>query len=154
MKFYSLDMGTTNDGWYIAGMDDGTGGWNDQSINPVFEDGSVFVQSYDGSNWTKVDTGLTYTEDAWHTVKIVVDYSTNTYDMWLDDATHANAADMPFTYTTADINTMQHVKFGTRGKPSEFYIDDVMISTVPEPSTMALLLIGALGIVVGYWRKR
>ena len=153
MKFYNVDM-TDGKGVYLAGIGSVSGSLSPWAFEPLWMgDGTVQVQAYDGEYYL-VDTGLTFTHDAWHTTKMVVDFATDTFDLWVDGVTTANAQDLPFRDPSVDFTTVGRVIIGTVSKPAAYYIDDVVISSIPEPSSWILLTIGTLVLVTSRWRLR
>jgi hypothetical protein len=56
-----------------------------------------------------------------------------------------------FRVTATDVSTV--VTFGFQNDPSWTGLDDVSVEEVPEPSSVSLLLAGAIGLVIGLRRR-
>ena len=96
------------------------------------------VQYYNGS-WT--DTGAAVPMEQWSTIKQVATVSTNTYDLYVNGSfvdTFNNTA-YPILSGVARIHFYPQ---GAAGNVTLF--DDIQITAVPEPATMALLGLGSL----------
>lgn len=96
------------------------------------------VQYYNGS-WT--DTGAAVAMGQWSTIKQVATVSTNTWDLYVDGSyidTFNNTV-YPILPGVARIHFYPQ---GPAGNVTLF--DDIQITAVPEPATMALLGLGSL----------
>jgi hypothetical protein len=70
--------------------------------------------------------------------------------------TVTNGGTMPWTLETANImatSSSSLLLFSARQDPTYWQVDDVNVHAVPEPGTLGLIAIGALGLV-GAFRKR
>ncbi|SRR6266446_1315359 len=70
--------------------------------------------------------------------------------------TLTNAAQFPYThytFTGTATGSSTVLEFGFYNPPSYYFLDDVGVNAVPEPGTLGLIALGALGLV-GALRKR
>jgi len=155
MKFYNIQMENTQ-GLSVFGTGNQSGTLTPRAFSAGFRgDGTVTASQYTGDTWINIDTGLTYTNDAWHTAMIVADFATDTYDLWIDGQTTDDAQGLPFANQEQnDLTTIGRIAIATGYKPTGFYVDDVLVSTVPEPSTMGLSLIALFVVAAIRPRKR
>jgi len=155
MKFYNIQMENTQ-GIALIGTGNQSGTLTPRAFSPTFHgNGTVTASQYTGDTWINIDTGLTYTNDAWHTAMIVADFATDTYDLWIDGQTTDDAQGLPFANQEQnDLTTIGRIAIATGYKPTGFYVDDVLVSTVPEPSTMGLSLIALFVVAAIRPRKR
>ncbi|MEN6457529.1 MAG: PEP-CTERM sorting domain-containing protein [Thermoguttaceae bacterium] len=90
-------------------------------------------------------------EFVFHNLKVVLDTSGAVWTMacYLD-----NAATPYNTYTYSTNPGVNYVGFAVSGKGS--YVDNFTVSAVavPEPSTLAILAAGLVGLIAYAWRKR
>ena len=104
-------------------------------------DGSVTY--WDGSSMQ--DTGLTYAVDTYQDVTVYLDFDAHTFTVEVEGTTTGNSTDIPFLN---NVDTMTAVEFSV-GKTAVVRIDDVLVTTIPEPATIGLLLLG-----VGFLRRK
>ena len=68
-----------------------------------------------------------------------------------------NAAPFPYTHYTSNpimaTTALTDLHFTFYNPPAYYYLDDVAVNAVPEPGTLGLIALGALGLV-GAVRKR
>jgi hypothetical protein len=129
---------------------------------------------YRTSNGNTVIAGLT--QNTWYSFDIAVKPATSTYDVTLTDPTNNKQIYDPVTMLTVNSLTIANIPFiGTGqavgffpfelGDPcsvdtsffthGEAYWDNVTITgEVPEPSTLVLLSIVAVGLLAPAWRRR
>ena len=59
-----------------------------------------------------------------------------------------------FNYSTVATSTTTPLELEFRQDPAYFYLDDVSVTAVPEPTTLVnLSLLGGCGLAVNRWRK-
>ena len=92
----------------------------------------------------------------WHHVDVILDLDNKNFDFNLDGG-GAELVDAPWWSSTLDaavtpINEAMFTAYGNANTP-DFMVDNLVISQVPEPSTLVLLGVafGGLGLV---WRRR
>jgi PEP-CTERM motif len=99
----------------------------------------------------------TFTRDTWHNVYFVFDFTTQKYNFWLDGT--QLGTNVPFCgdngpclgETVSSYGTGLFDTFG--GGNDSGYMDNYSVSTVPEPSSIALLGSGILSLAGMLWRR-
>jgi hypothetical protein len=92
----------------------------------------------------------TLSDNAWHHVDVVLNYSTQKFKVKLDGSTLAG--NLPFCGSNGACNGATVSSFGdglfdTFGNARNFgYMDNFSIGTVPEPASWALMLLGVAGL--------
>lgn len=102
------------------------------------------------------DVGTTFTADAWHDVAITLNYATQTYGLTLDGS--PLASNLSFCGNNSNCNGASIPQFGAVffdafSTTGAGYIDDVSISTAPEPAAWTLMLAGA-GVLGAALRRK
>lgn len=96
-------------------------------------------------------TGLT----KWHAIEITTNLANSTYKLYMErdgrNTTKTFEA-LPFENAIGNIATWEFVDFAT-GSASEYYIDNLSVTVIPEPSAYALMF-GALSLGVVLLRRR
>jgi hypothetical protein len=90
----------------------------------------------------------TYTANDWHDIKIDLDFATQRYALSVNGAVVAPSV----AFLNAGRTTLTNLWFGHYSGNSLFYIDDVKVSLVPEPTTIATLAFGSL--MLGFTVRR
>ena len=100
------------------------------------DDGNVLY--YNGS---VIDTGLNYVLGSYQDVGIALDFANYTFTVSVEGNTTTGSTDVAFTLNESTMTSFDIVA----GKDAVFRVDDLLITTVPEPATMILLGLGAIG---------
>jgi hypothetical protein len=113
------------------------------------EEGVLQATSIDalsaGSTW--LPTGIAWQPDTWYNLRLDADYSTKTYDVFVDGAQVLD--DIAFVHAgSTHLNQIRVF----RGSGQAGMIVDDLAAFVPEPSALALLL--AAGSVLPFRRRR
>jgi uncharacterized Zn-binding protein involved in type VI secretion len=99
----------------------------------------------------------TFSRDTWHNVYFVFDFATQKYNFWLDGT--QLGTNVPFCGDNGPCLGELVSSYGTGlfdtfgGGNDSGYMDNYSVSTVPEPSSIALLGSGILGLA-GMLRRR
>lgn len=83
-------------------------------------------------------SGTAWAPDAWYNLTMDADYTTKTYDFFID-GTQVNADPIPF-YDARSANLSQARIFRGSGQAG-MIVDDLSVTAVPEPTGMACLLL-------------
>ena len=118
----------------------------------VFGDGATIISTSDTTGWFALS--ITKTPGAWHTMEIVggVDPSNSSRDIfkfYVDGVlggSVANAPDFAFNFAVLGGNNSTTV--------SGAAYDDYSITTIPEPSSFALLTLSGLALTAGRLSRR
>jgi hypothetical protein len=109
-----------------------------------------------GGNFNDIQAAAGYATGDWMHVKLtwnlgtdinvhVTDASNNV--LW--DHSHATT-DVPASFDSITFGSIQ----SSTSLQNAFYFDNINVANVPEPSTLALLTAGAIGLLCYAWRKR
>jgi hypothetical protein len=148
-KYYELDI--------TSGGNDGTGGINIIANEAPAVAGTLPANSSTGlsmSNGSFHQTGFgsvagfNYTTDDWHDVRMDLDFVAKTYLLSLD-----GVAGPTLPFTDAPATTLRHIWLSYNNQPAEYFIDDLRVTSVPEPSTLALACLSLLGLAVRSTRQ-
>jgi hypothetical protein len=90
-------------------------------------------------------TGLLWNPDSWYQLGLQVDYSTKTYDFTIDGV-KVNASPIPFYSVNADNFSQLRIFRGSN--QAGMIVDDLSVAAIPEPSTVALLVLGGAGLLL------
>ena len=97
-------------------------------------------------------TGLT----KWHAIEITNNLANNNYDLFMErDERNATLTftDLPFNNAISNIGRWEFVDLSGSSNTSEYYIDNLSVTVIPEPSAYALVF-GALSLGVVLLRRR
>lgn len=117
----------------------------------AFRFGTAFGFSIDyGTNATGIwqSSGTLWNADTWYHLKLDVDYGAKTYDFTID-GTKVNVDPIPF-YTALSDNFSQ-IRIFRGQNQSGMIVDELVV--IPEPATMACLLVGATALLVRRGRR-
>ncbi|MCD4831424.1 MAG: PEP-CTERM sorting domain-containing protein [Anaerohalosphaeraceae bacterium] len=131
-------------GWHL--YDDDDYGDSDRAVSMWFTEGKL--KAYDGGTLTNIDTDISI--NTTYSIKIVADAASNTFNMWLDGNLKTGSG---FNFRNSSDGTLCALRMfrSSAAIGNVGVIDDLVISDVPEPATMALL---GLGSLVMLCRKR
>ena len=123
---------------------------NDATYGLIIDKGSGVVQSFAGLGTAngKISTSAGFlsqgtSSPTYHTFDILLDTTNTSWTVsWLVDGVQP-AGGSPFTYTTNP--TIGNVIFGTNKLTG--VVSDFSLTTVPEPASLGLFALGALGIL-------
>ena len=99
-----------------------------------------------GSHYTVLGT---YSTDTWVDVEMLADYATKTFTLTVDGTTCPN-----LLFYAPGANQESRIIMGPATITSLYGWDDMVIDVVPEPSSVALLISGLVGLLAYAWRKR
>ncbi|HSI34485.1 MAG: PEP-CTERM sorting domain-containing protein [Phycisphaerae bacterium] len=154
----AVTSSATSNTWLLGVAGGNTGAGAGQSVFA----GRWYMFDNNGSNAfatsNMVDTGLTLVGGREYAITVDVDPTTGTYDATIDDGVNPafTANDLTFRRGAgASAASWFHVSGNATAATdnSAFSLDGVVISAVPEPSTAALLVIGA-GLLGRRGRRR
>ena len=129
----------------IGGFDDPTG-FSGRTFDVYFGDNGL-MRFYDGSDYH--DTTLAYQEDKWLDLVVVADMSTGKYRLSVDGQWAAEEL-----FWNGGATKIQSFLFYNNGNNTEFYLDNVSLTVIPEPASLVLLALGGLGLAAVLRRKR
>lgn len=94
----------------------------------------------------------TYTSNLWYDVNIHFVPMEQTYDVTLstNGTTIGSVNDLPM-FSSLLFSTVYFQHYGGSGGPI-WYVDDVRVTSIPEPSSLALAATGIVGL--RFWRRR
>jgi hypothetical protein len=121
--------------------------------------GQVFVESQDNNfedgdpsdNWT----GFFVAKDTWNHFSLLFDYNTRTFDAWVNGQQVRSG----FAFAEATGSTFGDADLTLGKLPSDqstdrAYFDNYRVAAVPEPGTLALLILAVPGMVLAGQRRR
>jgi len=143
--FYKNSLNGWSGGLGIGGFDSEPGVHANCVFDLYFNDAGN-VQYHNGASY--VDSGLSFTVDAWHNVLIEADFASQTFKVCIDGGDWSDALDFVNSATTLQSVGLAAQALG-RGS-----FDDFSLTIIPEPSTIALLCVGILSLIAYAWRRR
>lgn len=119
--------------------------------SPVGEGGVLkidYATSSEANVFSWQSSGVLWNTDSWYHFAMDVNYATKTYDFFID-GNQINVDPIPF-YNRNSANFSQ-IRVFRGGNQVGMILDDLSVTVVPEPTTVALLLTG-LGALL--WRRK
>ncbi len=111
----------------------------------------------------QVDTGINWYDRIpigepgkpdWKRYTIVADFTSDTYTVEQTDGVSTQTSAVLHFQDNVDIEKFSRVRFQALNRGYKFMMDDVMVTVVPEPTTMLLIGIGGLMLLVSRSRRR
>lgn len=137
------DIEGVDDGAFMLYVDDGSYSGGNVYLK-LFQEGIYY---YDGTAHYIGD----YAYDTWYSFRLSIDIAANSYDIYRDGNLLASGAS--FRGSPTYLNRVCFA--GTTGGIVGGYLDDLRITAIPEPTSLIVwLLLGVVGITVGWWRQR
>ena len=93
------------------------------------------------------DTGFDVVPNQWHKVSVLIDVPERAYRFFVDDQEYNGPDRLNFQNRPTSIVGNDYMA------KTKAWVDLVRVSAIPEPSTLALLTIGALGLLAYGWRR-
>ena len=151
-----LYAGPSSDTWGGSGPDSGTAFMLrlGRSGNIYAFDGVGTGSGGTGKYGFYEDTGFDWTSGSWVHVEALLDLNADTYELWIDGSKYNAPDPLGFRRNT---NYVDDVMFYFRNDGSTVpvgYVDNVLVTYVPEPASMLLLASGVLGVLVCPFRRR
>lgn len=119
--------------------------------SPVGEGGVLkidYAMSTPANTLVWQSSGVLWNTDTWYHLAMNVNYATRTYDFFID-GNQINTSPIPF-YNTNSANFSQ-IRVFRGGSQVGMIVDDLSVSAVPEPGTLALAWLTAGGLF--FWRR-
>lgn len=118
-----------------------------------FNTNGTFAYMAANGSWTS--SAVTYSANTWYSLEIAYDLEAKTYSASAGGLTVVENAVFRSTATTFDANSLLFQSFsGVASWVGDAYADNVVVSTIPEPSTAAALAGLIVLAVVCQRRKR
>lgn len=108
--------------------------------------GYLQVNSSNKVRFNGVTTSTVITRGTWYDYKLIFDYTTNTYQGFVNGTAVAPAASMPHHHGFGDVDL---TRWGSMLDKCDdkAYFDDLSITRTPEPASLGLLALGALALL-------
>lgn len=115
-------------------------------------DGNITVVDGTGSgDGADEDTGFSWVPDQWHKFTQIIDYPNQTWRFFMDDVEYAAPDPLGFRGAPPPLDGIHVLSQASAG--TGVYLDELRIM-VPEPSTLTLLAMAAIGLLLGGNRLR
>ena len=94
-----------------------------------------------------VDTGFTWTAGVWNQAEMVINMNTRKWDFYFNGVKYNGPHQMGFRGAITQLNELYYLN--EIGAPNSSYLDNLYVTPVPEPTSLALMTIagGAAWIV-------
>jgi hypothetical protein len=157
---YSLDGGTSTIGILssVRAYESTTGKWAFSfSVAPTSDSGGVFALR-DATN-TQLTSFGDYVEGQKYNVAITTDYDSGEVAAYLDGVLRysgfpSRTGAIPAGNTPNTSELFVYLNGQSGGVSTKVAYDNIQGHTIPEPTTIALLLTAGLGLLVAAWRRR
>ena len=93
------------------------------------------------TSWPQTDTGIDGVLDEWQHVTLVIDMSSQTFDLKVGNVM---ITDLGFAGTAAEIGGFG---FGCSNNDMKVMVDNVQMQIIPEPASITLLGLGVVGLL-------
>ena len=90
----------------------------------------------------------TFGTDKWVSFEVVADYSTHTFDATVDGFSWSG------NFRSGNADNFGLFFAACNREVSSYFIDNVSVQIIPEPSAIIMLVTGMIGLICCGWRKR
>jgi hypothetical protein len=107
-----------------------------------------------------IDSAVPYQAGQWYTLKFLIDMDQNRWNIAISNQQGDQVLSVEnLRFVTSQPSYFDQVNYvgalaSSHHNEAQWYIDDISLVRVPEPSTIALLLTGAVGLIACAWRRR
>ena len=101
-----------------------------------------------GDAGSSLDTGFDVTLMEWQKVATMIDPTTKTFEFYVNDQKYNSPHPLGFSSNIGYVDYFDYLS------DQESWVDGIRVYTVPEPSTLVLLGIGAISLLAYVWRRR
>lgn len=95
---------------------------------------------------------VAYSTGATDAIQVVLDESSETFDLWVDSTQYVDDAAFSNT-TSAGLDRIRLSSGMAAASQVDWYLDDFVVQDVPEPATMGLLGLGGLALLAKRRRR-
>ena len=92
-----------------------------------------------------VDSGISWDPDTWYNIGMNVDFNTQTYDFSVDGSPVASGIAF---YNGDSVSSFGAIRIYRGGSQTGMILDDLSVQAVPEPTAVAILLLGGAGLLL------
>jgi hypothetical protein len=131
-------------------QDDGT-----NAIRMMLTTVNGYVSVREGSTFNEITT-MSINSGTWYRFYLSINLESSTFDLTIEDenGTSVSATSLAFENSVTDVNTLVYnYNVGIASTGGEYYIDNVLVQTIPEPATLSLGF-GGLAMLAAWLRKR